>query len=68
MLLFSSIIITIILSYAIIRIYINLHIYLQVSETEELAELHWVIGQSVLEKTNSIYFVGISLAFSRMFF
>ena len=38
--LFSSIIITIILSYAIIRIYIILHIYLQVSETEGLAELH----------------------------
>ena len=31
--LFSSIIITIILSYAIIKIYIILHIYLQVSET-----------------------------------
>ena len=31
--LFSSIIITIILSYAIIRIYTILHIYLQVSET-----------------------------------
>ena len=39
-LLFSSIIITIILSYGIIRIYIILHIYLQVSETEGLAELH----------------------------
>ena len=38
--LFSSIIITIILSYAIIRIYIILHMYLQVSETEGLAELH----------------------------
>ena len=38
--LFSSIIITIILFYAIIRIYIILHIYLQVSETEGLAELH----------------------------
>ena len=48
--LFSSIIITIILFYAIIRIYIILHIYLQVSETEGLADLHWVIGQSVLEK------------------
>ena len=61
-------IITIILSYAIIRIYIVLHIYLQVSETEGLAELHWVIGQSVLEKINSMYFDGISLAFSRIFF
>ena len=40
MLLFSSIIITIILSYAIIRNYTILHIYLQVSETEGLAELH----------------------------
>ena len=40
MLLFSSIIITIILSYPIIRIYIILHICLQVSETEGLAELH----------------------------
>ena len=48
--LFSSIIITIILFYAIIRIYIILHIYLQVSETEGLADLHWVTGQSVLEK------------------
>ena len=67
--LFSSIIITIILSYAIIRIYIILHIYLQVSETEGLAELYWMIlGHSVLEKINSIYFHGISLAFSRMFF
>ena len=68
MLLFSSIIITIILSYAIIRIYTFLHIYLQVSETERLAELHWVIGLSVLEKINSIYFQGISLVLSRMFF
>ena len=66
--LFSSIIITIILSYAIIRIYITLHIYLQVSEAERQAELHWVIGQSVLEKINSIYYHGILLAFSRMFF
>ena len=38
------------------RIYTNLHIYLQVSKTEGLAELHWVIGLSVLEKINSIYF------------
>ena len=38
--LFSSIMITIILSYAIIRIYIILFIYLQVSKTEGLAELH----------------------------
>ena len=66
--LFPSIIIMIILSYAIIRIYIILHIYLQFSETEGLAELHWVIWQSVLEKINSIYFHGISLALSRMFF
>ena len=66
--LFSSIIITIILPYEIIRIYIILDTYLQVSETEELAELHCVIGHSVLEKINSIYFHGISLAFSRMFF
>ena len=55
---FSSIIITIILPYAIIRIYTILHNYLQVSETEGLAELHWVIGMSVLEKINSIYFQG----------
>ena len=68
MLLFSSIIIAIILSYAIIRIYIILHICFQVSETEGLAILDWVIGQSVLEKINSIYFHGISLAFSGMFF
>ena len=53
---FSSIIITIILSYAIIRVYTILHIFLQVSKTEGLAELHWVIGLSVLEKINSIYF------------
>ena len=38
--LFSSIIITIIFSYAIIRIYTILHIYLQVSGTERLVELH----------------------------
>ena len=38
MLLFSSIIITIILSYAIIKIHIILHIYLQVSETEGVVE------------------------------
>ena len=68
MLLFPSIIITIILSYAIIRIYTILYIYLQVSETEELSELHWVIGQNILEKINSIYSQGISLVFSRMFF
>ena len=37
--LFSSMITRVILSYTIIRIYIILHIYLQVSETEELAEL-----------------------------
>ena len=66
--LFSSIIITIILSYAIIRICTILRIYLQVSETEGLAELHWVIGLSVLEKNNSIYFQRISLVLSRMFF
>ena len=66
--LFSSIIITIILSYAIIRICTILHIYLQVPETGGLAELHWVIGLSVLEKINSIYFQGISLMLSRMFF
>ena len=66
--LFPSIIITIILSYAMIGTYIILHIYLQVFETEGLAELPWVIGHNVLEKINSIYFHGISLAFSRMFF
>ena len=49
-------------------IYTNLHIYLQVSKTEGLAELHWVIGLSVLEKINSICFQGISLVLSRMFF
>ena len=38
--LFSSIIITIILTYDLIRIYTILHIYLQVSETEGLAQLH----------------------------
>ena len=64
----NSIIITIILSYAIIRIYTILHIYLQVSETEGLAELRRVIGQSVLEKINSIYFQGISHVFSKMLF
>ena len=46
--LFSSIIVTIILSYTIIRIYIILHICLQVSETEGIVELDRVIGQSVL--------------------
>ena len=39
-LLFSSIVITIILFCAIIRIYTILDIYLQVSESERLAELH----------------------------
>ena len=65
--LFSSIINTIILSYAIIRIYTILYIYLQVSETEGLAELYLVIELSVLEKISSIYFQGISLVLSRMF-
>ena len=37
--LFSAIMITITLSYAIIRIYTILHIYLQVPETEGLTEL-----------------------------
>ena len=46
--LFSYIIITIILSYVIINFYTILHIYLKVSETEGLAELHWVIGLSIL--------------------
>ena len=68
MLLFSSIIITIILFYAINRIYTILHIYLQVSETEGLAELHWVIGLSVLEKINLLYIQGISLVLSTIFF
>ena len=44
MLLFSSTIITFILSYAIIRICTILHIYLQISKTEGPVELHWVIG------------------------
>ena len=52
--------------FAIIRIYTVLHIYLHVSETEGLAELHWVIGLSVLEKINSIYFYGISFVLSRI--
>ena len=65
--LFSSIIITIVLSYAIIRIYVILPIYLQLAETEGLAKLDLVIGQSVLEKIESIYLHGILLAFSRMF-
>ena len=38
--LFSSIIITVIFSYVIIKIYTILHIYLQVSETEGLTELY----------------------------
>ena len=59
--LFSSIIITIILSYGIIRICTILHIYMHVSETKGPAELQWVIGQNILEKINSIYFQGISL-------
>ena len=66
--LFSSIIITIILSYVIIRIHTILHIYFQVSETEALAELLRVIGLNVLEKINSTYFQEISLVLSRMFF
>ena len=68
MLLFSSIIITIILFHAIITIYIVLHIYLHVSENEGLADLYWVIGQSFLEKINSIYFQGISLRFQKCSF
>ena len=58
--LFPFIIITIILSYAMIRIYIILHIYLQVCKTE--------VGRTALEKINSIHFHGVSLAFSRMLF
>ena len=45
--LFSSIIITIILSYAIIRIYTIWYFYFQVSKIEGLAELHWLIRLSV---------------------
>ena len=48
--LFYSIIITIILSYVIIRIYAILHIYLQVSETEGLAEKHWVVGTECIRE------------------
>ena len=66
--LFFSFIITIILSYVFITIYTISHICLQVSETEGLAELHWVIGLSVLEKINSIYFQEISLVLSRINF
>ena len=47
--LFFSIIIVIVLSYPIIRIYTILHIYLQVSKTEGLAELDCVIRLRVLE-------------------
>ena len=54
--LFSSIIITITLSYAIIRIYTILQIYLQFSITKEL------IGLNVVVKINLPYFQGISLA------
>ena len=50
--LFSSVIITVILSCAIIRIYTILDIYLQVSKTEGLAELHWVIKLGVLIREN----------------
>ena len=60
---------TIVLSYEIImiiRIYSIIPIYLQVSKTEGLAELHWVIGLSVLEKINSICFQKISLVISRI--
>ena len=64
---FSSIIIAIILSYAIIRIYIILHIYLQVSLTEGPAELHSVIGQSVLEKIISINFTEYNLPFQECY-
>ena len=48
------------------RIYTILHIYLQVSKTEGLVELHCVIRLNVLEKINSIYFQGISLVLSRI--
>ena len=64
---FSSITITIILSYAIIRIYIILHIYFQVPLTEEPTELHSVIGQSVLEKINSINFTEYNLPFQECY-
>ena len=50
--LFSSIIIMIILSSAIIRIYTILDIYLQVSKTEGFLELHWFVGLNVLENKN----------------
>ena len=52
--LFSAIIITIILSYVIIRIYTNLGICLHASKTEGLVELDGVTGLSVLEKINSV--------------
>ena len=38
----------------IIRIYSVISIYFQLSKTEQLAELHWVKGLIVLEKSNSI--------------
>ena len=50
--LFSSIIIMIILSYAIIRIYTILDIYWQVFKTDGLVELHWFVGLNVLENKN----------------
>ena len=50
------------------KIYTILHIYLQVSQSEGLAELCRVIGRNVLENINSIYFQEISLVLLRMFF
>ena len=40
----------------IVRIYSIIPIYLQLSKTEGLTEMHWLIGQSVLEKFNSILY------------
>ena len=60
---------TAVLSYAItmmIRIYSVIPIYLWFSKTEGLAGLLWVIGLSVLEKTNLICFQTTSLVLSKV--
>ena len=49
-----------------IRIYSIIPIYLHVSKIEGLVELHCVVGLSVLEKINSIFFQRISLVLSRI--
>ena len=60
--LFSYVLVTIVLSYAMIRIYMDLHVNFQICKTERMAE-HWVIGLSVLEKLIQYTFMEYHLCF-----